>query len=166
MKGFTHEPPAGGPVDWYTPPEIFEKLNIQFDLDVAYPKDKILDWIPTKGFITERSLQSEWHGRVWMNPPYDRHIHLWLEKLSNHGNGIALIWARTDVAWFHTYAPLDTYILFTKNRISFINQEMKRMERPAIGSLFLAFGQECAEALMKSNLGFGMYTPVGRLLKL
>jgi hypothetical protein len=77
--------------------------------------------------------------------------------LSDHGNGIALIWARTDVAWFHDYAKLADYVLFTKNRISFINADMKRMERPAIGSLLLAFGQKNAEYLRMSGLGLGFY---------
>ena len=165
MRGFTHEPPSGGPVDWYTPPEIFEKLKINFDLDVAYPKDKSLDWIPAKKHLTieDDSLNCRWEGNVWMNPPYDRKIHLWLKKLSEHKNGIALIWARTDVAWFHDYAKFADYVLFTKNRISFINQDMKRMERPAIGSLFLAFGRDNSLMLQRSGLGLGFYNEGGNI---
>lgn len=158
MKGFTHEPPAGGPVDWYTPPEVFEKIGLNYDLDVAYPQDKELSWIPAENRLTvaQDGLQSVWTGRVWMNPPYDRKIHLWLDKLANHGNGIALLWARTDVAWFHSYASRADLVMFSKNRISFINQNMQRMERPAIGSVFLAYGQENAQALLRSGMGLAM----------
>ena len=47
--GGFHENP-GGKVqsnEWYTPPEIFTKLKVDFDLDVASPKEKI-PWLPTE----------------------------------------------------------------------------------------------------------------------
>ena len=40
-------------VDWWTPPEVFNKLNIEFDLDVASPIGGV-EWIPAKKYYTEQ----------------------------------------------------------------------------------------------------------------
>ena len=37
--------------DHYTPPWIFEALNVQFDMDVSAPVGGV-PWIPTKRFLT------------------------------------------------------------------------------------------------------------------
>ena len=33
--GFTHESQDAKSIEWYTPEWIFEKLNLQFDIDVS-----------------------------------------------------------------------------------------------------------------------------------
>ena len=38
-----------------------------------------------------------------MNPPYGSETPKWLKKLSEHGNGIALIYARTETRMFFNY---------------------------------------------------------------
>jgi len=49
----------------YTPPWIFEALNIEFDLDVCSPPEGI-PWIPAKNHYCEEDdgLTSEWYGKV------------------------------------------------------------------------------------------------------
>ena len=37
--------------DYYTPPWVFEQMNIEFDIDVASPPGGI-DWIPAKHYFT------------------------------------------------------------------------------------------------------------------
>ena len=55
--------------DQYTPPWIFEALNIQFDLDVCAPEGGI-PWIPATNHysIKDDALTQPWYGNVWMNP--------------------------------------------------------------------------------------------------
>jgi hypothetical protein len=48
-------------------------------------------------------LQKEWVGRVYLNPPYGKGMERWLEKLKHHGNGIALIFARTETQCFFNH---------------------------------------------------------------
>ena len=47
-------------------------------------------------------LLDKWFGKVWMNPPYSE-VTKWIEKLSKHNNGIALVLASTETAWFQDY---------------------------------------------------------------
>ena len=77
--------------DYYTPAWIFEKMQIDFDLDVASPPNGI-PWIPAKRYFTQfdDGLDQKWFGRVWMNPPF-KGITPWVEKFIEHGNGIALL---------------------------------------------------------------------------
>jgi len=51
-------------------------------------------------------LSQEWHGQVFMNPPYGRELADWITKLvaeyrAGHvTEAIALVPSRTDTAWF------------------------------------------------------------------
>ena len=73
----------------YTPKWVFDKLGVTFDLDVCAPKDNI-DHVPALNRYTEGSLEKEWTGLVWMNPPYSK-VKPWVQKFLDHGNGIALL---------------------------------------------------------------------------
>jgi len=48
---------------------VFDALGCQFDLDVASPAGGKTH-VPTSAFITAESLEAEWSGFVWMNPPF------------------------------------------------------------------------------------------------
>ena len=142
-------------IDWWTPPEIFAELNLEFDIDVAAPKGGV-DWLPSKKFYTKEDdgLSKKWEGRVWMNPPYGKYTQLWLEKFIDHGNGIALVFNRTDTRWFHNYVTKSDAILFGLDRIHFYNPREKKFLRGTTGSLFVACGKSNANALKNSNLGY------------
>jgi hypothetical protein len=73
----------------YTPKWVFDRLGVTFDLDVCAPKDNI-DHVPALNRYTEGSLEKEWTGLVWMNPPYSK-VKPWVQKFLDHGNGIALL---------------------------------------------------------------------------
>ncbi len=140
-------------VDWHTPPEVFDKLDIEFDIDVAAPIGGV-DWIPAKKYYTEQDdgLTQDWEGTVWMNPPYGKFTATWLEKFINHGDGIALVFARTDTLWFHNLAAKADAILFTKGRLAFYNNGVKG-QNAASGSLLIACGEKAVNALEQSGLG-------------
>lgn len=63
-----------GTVDWYTPPEIIDRaLRVLggIDLDPA-SSDVAQTWIQAGTYYTASTpLQAPWHGRVWLNPPFD-----------------------------------------------------------------------------------------------
>lgn len=88
-----------------------------------------------------------------MNPPYGQETPKWMEKLAAHGDGIALVFSRTDTSWFHDYAAKSHAICFVRGRIRFIDQWGKVGGSPGTGSMLLAFGLECATALERSGLG-------------
>lgn len=69
QRGFAHESQNNVSVDWYTPPWIFERMGVEFDLDPCQPIGGI-PWIPTRKFYTieDDGLTSSWLGKVWLNP--------------------------------------------------------------------------------------------------
>lgn len=141
-------------VDWWTPPEVFEKLGLEFDLDPASPEGGV-PWLPTKYYYTKEhnGLEKNWFGNVWLNPPYGRFTGDWLDKFIEHGRGIALVFARTETIWFHKYALQADSLLFTKGRFKFAKNGVQK-DYASIGSLFIACGDQNSEALKNSGMGW------------
>jgi hypothetical protein len=136
--------------DYYTPAWVFERMGIEFDLDVCSPPGG-LPWIPAKRYFTmaDDGLAQPWVGRVWCNPPYSG-VERWADRMITHGNGVALLpysrgWWRVRVwASADGIAEIDT-----ATRVTFV-----RDGKPAdifFPVFFAAFGEECVEAI--SRLG-------------
>lgn len=147
--GFTHDSVANKSVDWYTPPWVFEALGLEFDLDPCQPEAKI-PWIPAKRHycLADDGLEKKWDGLVWLNPPYGKHTPDWLKKMHKHRNGIALVFARTDCAWFHNYCTKADAILFLSGRIKFVDGLCVTGGGGAgSGSMLIAWGDTAVDAL-------------------
>lgn len=104
---------------WLTPPEIITALG-EFDLDPCCPA--IIPWPTAKTMLHKGSVPRDWFGRVWLNSPYSREAVKWLRKLADHGNGIGLIFARTETTYFvnQIWNRADA-ILFLHGRIHFMD---------------------------------------------
>jgi hypothetical protein len=85
---------------YLTPPEILQRLG-EFDLDPCCPPE--MPWKTANRMISlpEDGLHASWEGRVWLNPPFGSVATEWLRKMALHGNGIALIPARTETRMFY-----------------------------------------------------------------
>ena len=142
-------------VDWHTPPEVFDKLDLEFDIDVASPVGGV-DWIPANKYYTEQDdgLSQNWEGTVWMNPPYGKYTAKWLDKFIQHGNGIALVFSRTDTKWFHNYVNKADAVLFIKGRLFFYKSGIKTKHSAGNGSILIACGEKAVNALEQSGLGW------------
>jgi hypothetical protein len=139
-------------VEWLTPPELVKQLG-EFDLDPCCPIDAPFYHAKNHYTIIDDGLSKEWKGRVYLNPPYGRGMELWLEKLKYHGNGIALIFARTETKCFfeHIWHDADA-ILFVKGRIKFYHVTGVQGGTPGAPSVFIAYGKENANALQNSGI--------------
>lgn len=139
-------------VEWLTPPFLVEKLG-EFDLDPCSPVNAPFTHAKTNFTILDDGLIKEWFGRVYLNPPYGRGMELWLEKLKFHGNGIALIFARTETKCFfeHIWNDADA-VLFVKGRIRFFHVTGVQAGTPGAPSVFIAYGKENALALKTSGI--------------
>lgn len=121
---------------WLTPLWIIEALG-EFDLDPCgigghnTAKNKII-W-PQDG------LKSDWYGRVWLNPPYSD-LTPWMDKLAQHGNGTALVFARTDTKWMQRHFKLANSIFFLEGRIRFLDENFKEKTNGGAGSVLLSYG--------------------------
>lgn len=141
--------------EWYTPPEIFKALDIKFDLDVASPG--MNHWVPAEKVYTKEDdgLRSLWHGAVFMNPPFGgRNGQVpWLEKFIQHGDGIAIVAARTSSKWFQDLIPKCDCILFPRGKTQFIRPDGSVGKSPGTGIVIIGMGEKCNNALRYSGLG-------------
>lgn len=142
--------------EWFTPRSILEALG-EFDLDPAAPIPSRRPWsTATLHYSTDdNGLVKPWDGRVWLNPPYDRYqIGKWLGRMAAHGNGIALVFARTDTAWFHDFIfPHASAILFLAGRVIFRDVRGKPSKwNPAAPSCLVAYSRSNADCLRKCGL--------------
>ena len=105
--------------EWLTPPEILRPLG-QFDLDPCAPIMRPWDTAAKHMNVNDDGLSHPWHGRVWCNPPFGREAVKWLNRMAQHGNGIALVPARTETAMFYAcvWGVADA-VLFIKGRPTF-----------------------------------------------
>ena len=139
--------------EWLTPPHIIKALGV-FDLDPCAPIKRPWDMALKHYTIIDNGLMKEWQGRVWCNPPYGDETHKWLAKLADYGNGIALIFVRSETSLFFNHIwPRAHGIFFIKGRLTFLsaNGTPSRFNAGA-PSCLVAYGRENVEALAISGL--------------
>lgn len=150
-----HEPCIGATDDWYTPPFIFDALNIHFDLDPCSPGAD--HWVPASKIYTESDdgMAHPWHGCVFMNPPFGtRNGHVpWLKKFIEHGNGIGIVRAYTSSGWWHDWIPKVDAVLFPRGKTKFIRPDGSIGRAPGHGIALIAMGKRCVQSLQNSSLG-------------
>ena len=137
--------------DYYTPPFIFEALGVEFDMDVSAPPNGV-PWIPAKQSLTiiEDGLATDWHGRVWCNPPYSN-VTPWAKKLIKHNNGIALV-QMAKSAWFNLVWEHCSGALVLPPNIKFVRGD--GTSAPIFMPVILfAFGEDNRQILIDSGLG-------------
>lgn len=150
--------------DWLTPPSIIGALG-SFDLDPCCPE--VMPWRTAHTMIRQPfdGLGQSWssYGRVWLNPPF-RGAYPWVQRLREHGNGIALLPCATDTdiffdnVWGHAAG-----ILFIKRRIVFFHPDGSKpknnINRPCC---LVAYGAENLAALIASGLPGSLCVEVRR----
>jgi len=137
---------------WLTPPGLVAALG-EFDLDPCSAED--MPWEIAKNKYTEKDngLVQDWEGRVFMNPPYGRLLDPFLHKLAGHGNGIALVFARTETrAFFRNVWGRADAIMFLKGRVNFYRPDGTQGASSGSPSCLIAYGTSNVEALDASNL--------------
>ena len=156
--GFAHDRTTGKE-DWLTPPSIIRACG-PFDLDPCSPMPRPWDTAKTHYTLADNGLTKPWFGRVWLNPPYGNQTDKWMQMLAQHGNGIALIFARTETGsffpWVWDYAAA---ILFIRGRLRFWTKEGREGGTAGAPSVLIAYGENNVTALEKSGIG-------GRLVRL
>ena len=139
-------------LEWLTPPDLVKKLG-EFDLDPCTPINPPFIHAKKNYNLNDDGLSIEWEGRVYMNPPYGKGMERWMEKLKNHGNGIALIFDRTETKCFFNHIWDDAHaVLFVKGRIKFFNLAGRQVGTPGAPSVFIAYGEKNALVLKNSGI--------------
>ena len=139
--------------EWLTPPEIVKDLG-PFDLDPCAPINRPWDTAKNHYTVDDNGLLQTWKGFVWCNPPYGKYTSRWLERLAMHGNGIALIFARTETDMFFRWVwNQATSILFIQGRLYFhhITGERSKSNSGA-PSILVAYGEKADLKINVSNI--------------
>lgn len=115
--------------EWYTPVDYIEaarQLMGGIDLDPA-SCDAAQETVQALAYFTREDdgLTKDWHGRVWLNPPYsyplvEKFVHRLIAQYEYENISTALTITNncTDAAWFHCL--LERFpVCFTKGRVPF-----------------------------------------------
>ena len=110
---------------WETPQKLFDELNSEFHftLDVC----ALASNAKCTNFYSplEDGLKQDWTGTCWMNPPYGHSIGKWVQKAfkaaQDGATVVALLPARTDTRWWHSFVMKARDIRFLPGRLRFSN---------------------------------------------
>lgn len=144
--------------EWYTPSWLFKALGMEFDLDPCSPGVPPSS-VPAKKHLTkaDNGLTACWHGSVWLNPPFSSK-RPWYERMVQHGNGIALMPARTETHDFQDYMMAAHALLFLKGRIYFERGHRPgangngMITTPPFGIVLCAYGPKPAAEMIGCKL--------------
>jgi ParB family chromosome partitioning protein len=154
-----------GHIEWYTPAEYIElarQVLGGFDLDPA-SNEVAQATVRAQRYYSrdDSSLPHQWHGRVWMNPPYSRPlINQMMEKLCEEyaagrvTGAIVLVNSCTEVKWFQECCTVARALCFPNKRIQFYNPEGKG-GGPLQGQTFFYFG-DATEVFAAAFKGIGV----------
>lgn len=140
--------------EWLTPPEILARLGT-FDLDPCAPVDRPWATAAQHYTVEDDGLSKPWRGRVWCNPPFGLEAVKWLRRMVEHGNGIALVAARTETAaFFECVWGAASGVLFLRGRPHFHYVDGRRAPFNSGAPICLiAYGDDNLTILANSGLG-------------
>jgi phage N-6-adenine-methyltransferase len=156
-----------GEFERYTPAKYIEaarKVLGGFDLDPA-SCEFAQRTVQADRYFTAKDdgLKYEWHGRVWLNPPYHRELApKFIDKLVEEftaGRTTAAIMLTnncTDTDWFHAAVHAANAVCFTYGRIKFVDERGEEV-LPTQGQAFFYFGPNVdLFELAFCEIGFGV----------
>lgn len=154
-KAWSYQRQPDGKDEWLTPREILwavgEGFNGEmFDLDPCAPIKR--PWEMAKKHYTEQDngMILPWEGRVWCNPPY-KEAAAWLGRCAEHGNCIAMVFARTETRMFFDHVWTADAVLFLKGRVTFRHVDGSKPKFTGGGpSCLVAWGECNVDALEKA----------------
>lgn len=122
----------GRSVEWYTPRHIIDLvIEVLGEIDLDPASNSGEPWVKAAHHWTaiEDGLSRRWHGRVYLNPPWDAQgsPRAWVKKLvDEYENGavseaICLLPARTNTAWMGLLAPYPR--VYVRGRLRFSDAE-------------------------------------------
>ena len=127
--------------EWLTPPSLLKGLG-DFDLDPCSPIKRPYETAKKYFTVLDNGLIQDWFGRVWCNPPYGNQTDLWLKKCKEHGNCVALVFARTETKMFFNHVWENAHsIYFIKGRIKFLHITRTRSGSAGASSVLIAYGE-------------------------
>jgi len=142
---------ATGEFEWYTPKTIIDaarEVMGNIDLDPA-SCDYANQFIQADKFysIEDDGLEQEWHGNVWMNPPYTQPIvtefcNLLVENYVQNKvpQACVLVNNATETKFYQNMLNHARAVCFIKGRVKFVDPKGDSSGAPLQGQTVLYFG--------------------------
>lgn len=130
---------------WSTPPALIARLEMEFgsfDLDPCCRAETAK--APVFYTEAENGLTREWHGHVFLNPPYSKPAP-WLAKALEETSAgrahlvVALLPVRTDTRWFHELVKGRAELRFLQGRIKWIGWQGTPIPAPKDPSMLALY---------------------------
>lgn len=146
-----YQPKFSGDNEWYTPARY---------VDMARDVMGTIDTDPASNPTAQRTvraatyytaetngLDKEWHGKVWMNPPYGRGLigPFVAKMVAEYQSGrcseaVILTNNATDTGWFAELFEQSSALCFTRGRIPFYSPTRKNGGGLPMGQVFTYLG--------------------------
>jgi hypothetical protein len=142
----SHQSAIGKSQTHITPKWLLDKLG-EFDFDPCAAA--VQPWPCARDSAVMDGLERHWHGRVFLNPPFDRRVvGAFIFKLARHNNGIALLHVRPEAEWFQPVWRQAKGVLMLRTRIKFCLETGEEQPFNSGAPVCLAaFGQRNLETL-------------------
>lgn len=152
--------------EWATPPHVLTALGgaQSFYLDPCAMVNAPWNCAQYAYTIKDNGLSKQWQGLVYCNPPYGAATGEWLARCADHGNAVALVFARTETEAFQHVWQGATAILFLQGRLFFHRPDGRRADHNSgAPSVLVAYGVDGAKRLALCGLpGFYFELKHGR----
>lgn len=136
--------------EWYTPPEIITALG-KFDLDPACGSGCVFETATRKIGPELDGLKQDWEGQA----------RYFAEKMRQHGNGVMLVFTRSDARWWQQSVAAAGAVFLFKGRIQFYRPGQRALACP-LGCCLIPFGHENREAVRRAKFE-GIYCDVSSM---
>jgi DNA N-6-adenine-methyltransferase (Dam) len=143
-----------GEEQWLTPRYITEALG-RFDFDPCSPIERPWPTARVHWTKVDDGLSREWDQQklAWVNPPYGSACGAWMAKSADHGNGLLLIFSRTDTQAFHRQVwdhPNATALFFFEGRLRFHRVDGTEGGSAGAASVLVAYGETARDRLIRA----------------
>ena len=143
--------------EWYTPFDLLESVRVVMgSIDIDPASSELANTVVkanTFYTIEDNGLEKEWHGNVFLNPPYSTDlISAFVNKLiTEYGKerikeAIVLVNNATETKWFQSLIKIASAVCFTFGRTSYWHAEGSQ-GKPLQGQAFVYIGN--------NPIGFG-----------
>ena len=142
--------------EWYTPPVFIDSARVvmgRIDLDPASSAVANKTVMADRYFTSQDDgLAQDWHGRVWLNPPYAqplvRQVAEALVRKFERGDvsqACVLVNNATETVWFQTLLTTSSAVCLMRSRIRFLDPSGKPRKSPLQGQVVIYFGSAVQE---------------------
>jgi phage N-6-adenine-methyltransferase len=127
----TFTEPVATRIDWETPKWLFDHLEAEFhfthDVCASYDNTKIM---PSYWDEEDDALRQQWHGVLWMNPPYGKQIGEWVYKaylsaVQLDATVVCLLPARSNCDWWKYV--IQGEVRFIRRKLRFVGASSDSM---------------------------------------